>query len=138
MRGATPNGSNRDGPRRWPHPPATPYQGAAPEERDSPAQVLNEIALGVWVCVSILGIVLGLTVASLAQVWARSVLVPGAVLGALLVVVSLGVTVVATGRYLWRGALPPLGRRDSSRALANMSAFIVGMLAWTALAVIFC
>ena len=137
MRGITSGGSNGDGLPPWARPSGTARGGEAARERDLLAQVLNEIALGVWVGVSILGIMLGLLVASAAQVWARTVLVPGAVLGATVVVVSLGATVVAVGRYLWRGPRASLGRRDSSPALAAIGVFIVGMLAWAVLVLIF-
>ena len=137
MRRITSGGSNGDGVPRWARPSGMAHRGEVAEERDLLAQGLNEIALGVWVCVSLLGIMLGLLVASAAQVWARTVLVPGAVLGATVVVVSLGATVVAVGRYLWRGPRASLGRRDSSPALAVIGVFIVGMLAWAVLVLIF-
>lgn len=83
-----------------------------------------------------LGVMLGLVTAPLAQVWARDVLAPGAALGAVLVVASLCLTLVAAGRYLVRGAMRPRAG-DSSLALATASVVIVGMLAWVVLVVIF-
>ena len=58
----------------------------------------GELALGVWACLSLLGIALGLLLASLAQVWARTVWAPGAVLGGLLVLASAGLTPLASHR----------------------------------------
>lgn len=109
---------------------------ATEEEREALVEAAREIALGVWVCVSVLGVVLGLITASLAQVWTRDVLAPGAVLGAIIVVASVCLTLVAAGRYVMRGAVLP-GARGASRSLATVSAVLVGMLAWVVLAVIF-
>ena len=47
-----------------------------PDERALLAEAASELALGVWVGLSLLGITLGLAVASLAQVWTRQVLAP--------------------------------------------------------------
>jgi len=137
MRNARFGGSNRNGLSRWARPSRTAHGGGTALEGNLLAQLLNEIALGIWLCVSILGIMLGLLIASAAQVWARTVFAPGAVLGAAIVLASLGATLVAAGRYLWRGPLAPWGWRDSSRWLAAMGVFIVGTFAWAALGIIF-
>ena len=52
-----------------------------PDERALLAEAASELALGVWVGLSLLGITLGLAVASLAQVWTRQMLAPGALVG---------------------------------------------------------
>ena len=136
MRRAEFDGDERgDRPSRPGYPEMPVWDGRV-DEGEPLAAAANEIALGVWVCASVLGIAFGLLVASLAQVWARSVLAPGAVLGAGVVVASLGATLAAVGRYRLRGAVPPRPG-GSSRALATASVFVVGALAWVALAVIF-
>ncbi len=106
------------------------------DERALLVAAAGELVLGVWTCLSLLGIALGLMVASLAQAWAQAVLAPGAVVGGVLVLASAGLTLLASHRYLWRGATLPCPA-NPSRPLAIGSVCVVVGVAWAALAIIF-
>jgi len=99
------------------------------------AEAVNEAALGAWVCAALLGVALGLGVAKYAQAWARTAFHPTAILGALMVLISVGVTLAATTRYLDRAARLAYPRVPP-RMLATFGLVLVSLLAWIALAII--
>jgi hypothetical protein len=99
------------------------------------ADTADDLALGPWVLTSVLGIALGLVTAKYSQPWARHAIDPSAVMGALVVVVSVALTIVAVGRYLAIAASRSQ-LRGPPRALAVLAASLVVMLGWVALAII--
>ena len=95
--------------------------------RPIPADEHGEGALAAWVLVSLIGVVLGLLFAKYSQAWAGDGLHPGAALGTLVILTSVGLTLVAGLRHASRGAPQPL---------VILSALLVFALAWGAVNVI--
>jgi hypothetical protein len=90
------------------------------------------VAVAVWLCVSLLGVMLGLALAKFSQAWGGYLLHPGAVWGAGVIVISVALGLIAAMRYrlLAAGRLPP---RWSAQAQARLAGMVVLMLAWAAL-----
>ena len=78
---------------------------------------------------------MGLALAKYAQAWAASPVHPGALLGVVMVLVSLTLAFIATRRYLDRG-LAPDRAPAFSRALASLALLLVNLFACGALVII--
>lgn len=109
--------------------------GSEPERSALPAPEQNETALAAWIATSLLGVALGLGLAKYSQAWAQDLLHPGAVWGAMVVLASVAIALLASVRYMARGAGLVTARR-ASRALATLSMVLVTGLAWVALNII--
>lgn len=96
----------------------------------------RDSALAGWVTTSLLGMALGCALAKHGQAWARDVWHPAAVWGALIVVASMLLALVAGLRFLASGPTSP-GQGRSDRALFTLATVVVVALGWAALAVIF-
>ena len=131
-RGTGSNGNRGNGPGGARTKAATDATRQAPADG---AEAANEAALGAWVGAALVGIVGGLGIAKYAQAWAGATLHPAALVGAVVVILSVGLAAVASGRYLQRAAnlahpgTPP-------RSLATLGLVLVTLLAWLALAII--
>ena len=97
--------------------------------------VINDIMLGVWVLISLVGTLLGLAIAKYSQAWAQDALHPGVAVGALIVIDSVALTLLAGTRYEIR-RLDLLDRRRPSRLLMVLSVSLIVGLGWAALAII--
>ena len=100
-----------------------------------PTDAVDEATLATWALTSLVGVVVGLGVAKYAQVWAQDMRHPGAAAGALIIINSVTLTVVAASRYSGPDADAPCARRPS-RALAMLSSGLVAGAGWTALMII--
>ena len=102
-----------------------------PAESRQPPDAGADIALGIWVLVSLAGIGAGLVVAKQAQAWAADPYHPGAMVGATVIATSVGLSFVALRRYLSHRA----GHDRSSWLATPVSGLCTG-LGWVALMVI--
>jgi hypothetical protein len=83
--------------------------------------------LATWVCAGLLGVIVGLALAKYAQAWSGLAAHPGAITGAVVVFLGVGLALAAAGRYRTRGG---------SRAIGILAALLVALPGWLALTII--
>ena len=110
--------------------PARTADAAAP-----PKALTSGADLPAWVCASLLGVLSGVVLAKYGQAWGHDTWHPAAVWGALVVVASVTLTLLAAARYLVAGA-GDLAPHGNARLLGILSAAMVLAVGWAALSVI--
>lgn len=91
----------------------------------------GDVALGIWVLVSLAGIGAGLLVAKYSQAWAADPFHPGAVVGSTFIVTSVALSFIALRRYLRHRA-----GHHPSPWLATLAGSLCTGLGWVALMII--
>jgi hypothetical protein len=96
------------------------------------ADLAADAGLALWLCASLIGIMLGVALAKFAQAWSDTAVHPAVVSGAVAVVASAVLGIAAVRRYLGS----PSNRPPEARLLAYLSLLLVLALGWAGLAII--